>query len=76
MDKHALIKLSEIKPGDRLISVSGERGCIDEGQTYTVAADASGNLFFQCRDGHHYLDGHLDAAGMINGFNRPAETAP
>lgn len=70
------MKLSDLKPGDRLIADDGF-GCIDEDDVLEVLEDHAG-LYVICRGDcieadlcHHYLDGQEDKDGNLVGF-KPA----
>ena len=78
------MKLTDIKPGDRLVADGGFT-CLDEGEICTVVAATAGDaaaqpnvifvgeLYVLCRSGRHYLDGQENEAGEIVGFV-PAKT--
>lgn len=51
------MKITDIKEGD-LITLDGGFTCAKAGQVL-VHKDSQG-LFFQCDEGHHYIEGQLD----------------
>ena len=62
-------KLSEIKPGDKLIADGGFT-CLDEDEVVEVAKDEEGFLYVPCRDGQHHLDGQEGENGEVIGLRR------
>lgn len=61
-------KLSEVKPGDRLIADGGFT-CLVNKKSCTVHRDViSRELFVRCDDGEHYLAGQADDGEHLIGF--------
>jgi hypothetical protein len=60
------IRLSEIKPGDRVRGFEAW-GCVPDNATRTVMQDESG-LYVECKSGHHYLDGQTSEDGTLLGM--------
>lgn len=52
-----LVKLSELQPGDGIVTTR-EWGCLSSGVTRIVQRD-DGGLYVVCGAGQHYLDGQL-----------------
>lgn len=65
------VKLSKIKPGDKLIADGGFT-CMKENDVKTVfkASDdpVYGGLFICCSHDRHYLSGQLDSEGFLVGL--------
>jgi hypothetical protein len=83
----AMVKLSEVKPGDRLVADEGFT-CLEAGQVVEVVETPDG-LAVMCRHGPHLLSaqvrgrrvgvrrpGEEDDEGMLAGFTRAADWAP
>lgn len=58
--------LKDVKLADCLRTDAGFE-CIEEGARVMVRCD-EGGLYFNCREGHHYLSGQLDAHGKLVGL--------
>lgn len=63
--------LNDLKPGD-VIKIDGGFTCAGEG--YRVVKKDSHGLYFQCRDGQHYLDGQENEDGSLVGISWPKNT--
>ena len=64
------MKLSDLKPGDKLKADSGF-SCI-EPNAICIVQEIDGRLFVKCTSGHHFLDGQTepmdDPHGEMVGF--------
>lgn len=49
----------DVKRGVSLVADAESHACLDKDGTYEVMQDVHG-LYAQCRDGKHYLCGHLN----------------
>lgn len=64
------VYIDDVKPGDKLLCDDAFT-CVDHGIAYAVRKDEkSGDLFINCRDGRHYLDGQKQADGTLAGMSR------
>jgi hypothetical protein len=63
---------SGLNQGDRVIYRGPPSPCLKAGQAYTVEADTEGDLHIDCAAGHHYLEGHVDAADELLHFEKVA----
>ncbi len=64
-------KLSDLHPGDT-VELHGFN-CAQG--TVTLRESAFGRLYFDCMDGHHYVESQLDSSGNLVGITiRPADT--
>lgn len=64
-----LVKVEDLKPGDRLTDFEFW-GCVPQDATRIVKADADGELFVSCREGHHYLSGQTGPTGELVGCEK------
>ena len=49
--------VSAVRAGTKIV-VDGGFTCVEEGERHVILEDDDG-LYFECRAGHHYLDGQL-----------------
>ena len=50
------VKIRDLKAGD-VVQVDGDFTCIEPWEQCTIKADDVGNLYIDCVEGRHYLDG-------------------
>lgn len=62
-------QLSEIEEGDKLFTDSGFT-CIGDGCEVLIKKTAGGDLFFDCDEGTHLLDGQEGDSGECVGLYR------
>lgn len=61
------MKLTDLKPGDT-IRLDGGFTCHAGGEA-VVKSDDTGNLYFDCDDGQHLLDGQIGPDGELIGVD-------
>jgi len=62
-----MVKFANVKDGDVLIADGGFT-CINAGRVTVKRSDRG--LYFDCRDGKHYLDGQENEVGELVGLSR------
>lgn len=63
------MKKAAIIPGDRIIADGGFT-CLTEGDIREVKTDEhGGEMFIECSEGRHYLDGQYDGKGNYIGLS-------
>ncbi|MDE4297145.1 hypothetical protein PXK56_18330 [Phaeobacter gallaeciensis] len=67
------MKLTDLKPGMIVVTDNGFT-CVKAGE-HVVQADEDGDLFIECCDGNHLLDGQIGKDGELIGLSKP-ETYP
>ena len=60
-------RLSQLKPGDKL-RTDGGFDCIEDGAVVTVRARSDGELYVDCSEGGHTLDGQADNGDHLIGM--------
>jgi hypothetical protein len=73
------VKVSEVAAGDWLMPDAAMSDCMEHGKLVEVKADGDGDLYVDCAEGKHSLDGQLDEIDGVDvyvGFSFPPETAP
>lgn len=61
------MKIIDIKAGD-LLKADGYFTCLISGSVYVVKKNTHDNLFIDCDEGEHSLDGQVDAEGEVIGL--------
>lgn len=65
------MKLNDINPGDALIVDDGFT-CMEPGDQKVAQMNQSGELFVDCSDGRHFLDGQVGDDGHLVGIKSAA----
>lgn len=63
------VRLSDLKPGDTIVADAGFT-CVIAGR-HTILSD--GELFIECNEGRHYLDGQKGEDGYLVGISLPPD---